>query len=109
VAGTPQTDADGDKAKSEVGKDRVQAARDIVQAFVMRQRGDGSFCYVYRVADGTELEAACAPEGVRDLLGKLGLKIPLKEVSGFWGCTKGTDAGEGEAKEKKGRKAKRPR
>ena len=42
AAGPPQPDGDGGKAKSEVGKDRFQAARDIVRAFEMRQRGDGS-------------------------------------------------------------------
>jgi hypothetical protein len=106
VAGTPQTDADGDKAKSEVGKDRVQAARDIVQAFVMRQRGDGSFCYVYRTPDGNELEtASCDPKAVKDFLGRLGLNIPLKDVRALLGLSKETDAGEGEGKSKKKRKA----
>jgi hypothetical protein len=106
VAGTPQTDADGGKAKSEVGKDRVQAARDIVRAFEMRQRGDGSFCYVYRTPDGNELEtASCDPKAVKDFLGRLGLNIPLKDVRALLGLSKEPDAGEGEGKSKKKRKA----
>jgi hypothetical protein len=106
VAGTPQTDADGGKAKSEVGKDREQAARDIVRAFEMRQRGDGSFCYVYRTPDGNELEtASCDPKAVKDFLGRLGLNIPLKDVRALLGLSKETDAGEGEGKSKKKRKA----
>jgi hypothetical protein len=102
--------SDGEEGKAKVGKvekDRFQAARDIVRAFELRQRGDGSFCYVYRTPDGNELEtASCDPKAVKEFLGRLGLNIPLKDVRTLLGLSKETNAGDGEGKAKRGRKAK---
>jgi hypothetical protein len=102
-----QSDAGGGKQKADTGgKDRFQAARDIVRAFEMRQRGDGSFCYVYRTPDGNELEtASCDPKAVKEFFGRLGLNIPLKDVRVLLGLSKEADAGEGEGKSKRKRKA----
>jgi hypothetical protein len=101
--------SDGEKERGEGAADtkrrRVLVA-EILSKLEMRKGADGTFRYVYRAADGTELEAACAPEGVRDLLAKLGVKTPLKEVKQLLGIVRGADAGAGEAKEKKGRKSK---
>jgi hypothetical protein len=107
VAATPQADARGGNVNSEVGgKDRFQVARDIVRAFEMRQRRDGSFCYVYRTPDGNELETtSCDPKAVKEFFGRLGLHIPLKDVRALLGLSKETTAGEGEDKSKKKRKA----
>jgi hypothetical protein len=83
-------------------------AAEIVNRLEVRKGTDGINRYVYRTADGTEFEGVCAPEGVRDILAKLGVKMPLKEVRRLLGLAQGVgvDAGTGEAKEKKGRKAK---
>jgi hypothetical protein len=102
---------DGEKERGEVDADtlgRRFLVAEIVSKLEVRKGADGTFRYVYRTGDGTELEAACAPEGVRDLLAKLGLKTPLKEVKRLLGIVQsgGADAGESEAKEKKGRKSK---
>ena len=86
---------------------RLSLAAEIVGKLQVCKGEDGVYRYVYRAADGSELEAACAPEGVRDLLAKLGVKMPLKEVKRLLGLSQtaaGVDAGE--AKEKKGPKAK---
>ena len=87
---------------------RLALASEIVNRLEVRKGADGVFRYVYRTADGAEIEVACAPEGVRDLLAKLGLKLGLKEVKRLLGLAQGVgvDAGAGEAKEKKGRKSK---
>ena len=69
-----------------------------------RQKEGGGICFVYRNADGTELEAACTPKAVKALLAQLGVKLTLAETEQVLGVTKGT--GGGDAKEKKGRKSK---
>jgi hypothetical protein len=79
-----------------------------VSKLEVRKGADGINRYVYRTADGKEFEGVCAPEGVRDIFVKLGLKIPLKEIRRLLGIIQGTVAGteaSGE-KEKRGRKAK---
>ena len=103
--------SDGEKERGEGDADtmgRRFLVAEIMSKLEVRKGADGTFRYVYRAADGTELEAAWAPEGVRDLLAKLGLKTPLKEVKRLLGIMQGggADAGESEAKEKKGRKSK---
>jgi hypothetical protein len=109
----PVSEAVVDTGQSERGRGggagRLSLAADIVGKLQVRKGEAGVYRYVYRAADGTELEAACAPEGVRELLAKLGLKIPLKDVKRLLGIAQEADGGEmgaGEAKEKKGRKSK---
>jgi len=85
-------------------RERLALAAELVKKLEARQKEGGGICLVYRKADGTELEAACTPKGVKALLGQLGLKLTLAETEQVLGVTKGT--GEGEAKEKKGRKSK---
>jgi hypothetical protein len=110
----PSKSAGGDAGQSDGGgsdgnagrleRDRFHAAQNIVRSFEMRQRGDGTFYYVYRTPDGNELEtASCDAKAVKDFLGRLGLNIPLKEVKTLLGLSKETDAGDGEAKPKKKR------
>jgi len=79
-------------------------AAEIVSKLEVRQKEDGTFRYVYRAADGTELEAACTPRGVKELLERLGVKATLKEVEGILGVIQ-PDRGE-ETKERRGRKSK---
>jgi len=85
---------------------RMALAADIVRKLEVRKGTDGINRYVYRTADGTEFEGVCAPEGVRDIFAKLGLKMPLKEIRRLLGLVQGMDAVGSEAKERKGRKSK---
>jgi len=100
-----QVSAAKGEGKGDGGKaDRLALAAELVKKLETRQKEGGGICFVYRKADGTELEAACTPRAVKALLGQLGLKVTLAEAEQVLGVTKGT--GEGEAKEKKGRKSK---
>jgi hypothetical protein len=85
-------------------KDRLALAAELVKQLEARPKEGGGICFVYRKADGTELEVACTPKGVKQFLGEVGVKITLAEAEQLLGVTKGT--GGGEAKEKKGRKSK---
>jgi hypothetical protein len=91
---------EGDRRK----RDRLALAAELVSKLESRQKEGGGICFVYRKADGTELEAACTPKGVKELLGQLGVKVTLAETEQVLGVARKT--GEGEGKEKKGRKAK---
>jgi len=91
----------GDSKRREV---RLLAA-DIVSKLEVRKKEDGTFRYVYRAADGSELEVACTPRGVKELLGRLGVKASLKEVEGLLGVIQ-PDWGE-EPKGGKSRRSKR--
>jgi hypothetical protein len=94
------SDGRGDGGKA----DRLALAAELVKKLETRQKEGGGICLVYRKADGTELEAPCTPKGVKALLAQLGVKLTLAETEQVLGVTKKT--GEGEAKEKKGRKSK---
>jgi hypothetical protein len=85
-------------------KDRLFLAAEFVSKLETRQKKGGGICFVYRLADGAELEAPCTPKGVKELLAQLGVKVTLAETEQLLGVTKG--GGEGEVKEKRGRKAK---
>jgi len=98
------SDAKGESTGDGRKSDRLALAAELVKKLETRQKEGGGICFVYRKADGTELEAACTPRAVKALLGQLGLKVTLAEAEQVLGVTKGT--GEGEAKEKKGRKSK---
>ena len=91
---------EGDRRK----RDRLALAAELVSKLESRQKEGGGICFVYRKANGTELEAACTPKGVKELLGQLGVKVTLAETEQVLGVARKT--GEGEGKEKKGRKAK---
>ena len=91
---------EGDRRK----RDRLALAAELVSKLETRQKEGGGICFVYRKADGTELEAACTPKGVKELLGQLGVKVTLAETEQVLGVARKT--GEGEGKEKKGRKSK---
>jgi hypothetical protein len=105
VADTGQSE-NGQGDKEAAG--RLALAAEIVSKLEVRKGTDGINRYVYRTADGKEFEGVCAPEGVRDIFAKLGLKIPLKEIRRLLGIIQASGVGmeASEAKGKRGRKSK---
>jgi hypothetical protein len=75
--------AKGAAAKAGEGEKRsaiMAKAAEVVAKLEVRQKEDGTACYVYRPPDGREREVPCTPAGVRQLLQELGIRIEQKDT-----------------------------
>ncbi len=66
--------------KGESRSAAMAKAAEVVSKLEVRQKEDGTACYVYRAPDGREREVPCTPAGVRQLLQELGIWIEQKDA-----------------------------